>query len=79
MTCTLLGTITCHSIQRDENQNIGIETMWRAQTKSIAKVNAMGVHAGWISVGGFNKDGQGLVEMWRVGVEDPTPTQPPPT
>lgn len=79
MTCTLLGTITFHSIRRDENQNIGTEMIWTAQTKSIAKVNAMGVHAGWISVGGFDKDGKGLVEMLRVSVEDPTPTQPPPT
>ena len=78
VTCTLLGVIASHSIQRNENRNIVTETLWTAQTKSVAKVNAVGIHAGWISIGGFDRDGKGVAEMWKVDVEDPAATQPSP-
>lgn len=78
VTCTLLGVMALHSIRRNENRDIVMEILWTARTKSITKVNAVGVHAGWISVGGFDKDGKGLAEMWKICIEYHIATQPTP-
>ncbi|ETW85973.1 hypothetical protein HETIRDRAFT_29644, partial [Heterobasidion irregulare TC 32-1] len=63
LTCTLLGTFSQHTISR-VNGKLVLETAWTVYVKGVAKVNALVGFDGWIAVGGFGKDGEGLVEMW---------------
>ncbi|THH13865.1 hypothetical protein EW146_g6405 [Bondarzewia mesenterica] len=78
ITCTLLGTITQHMISRagDDSGTLTIETVWTTSAMGLAKVNAMAAYSGWITIGGFDKQGKGLVEMWRIEHEE-NPTDAP--
>lgn len=65
LTCTLLGTFSQHTISR-VNDKLVLETAWTVYVKGVAKVNALVAFDDWIAVGGFGKDGEGLVEMWKI-------------
>ncbi|KDQ60768.1 hypothetical protein JAAARDRAFT_124475 [Jaapia argillacea MUCL 33604] len=72
LTCTLLGTLTCHSLSRivdgDGTPSLQSKVEWTTEPEELAKVNSVSIQGDWIAVGGFNKDGKGLVEIWSTRI-----------
>ncbi|KZT09649.1 WD40 repeat-like protein [Laetiporus sulphureus 93-53] len=67
MAATLLGNITGHTITRDASGKLQSTAIWSDKVKHIEKVNAMAVDEGWVCIGGVEKAGKGVVEVWNVG------------
>ncbi|TFK55066.1 hypothetical protein OE88DRAFT_1653702 [Heliocybe sulcata] len=65
LTCTLLGTLTLYSIVREEDRVVPTQK-WTAESKDLAKVNAMSAEADRIVVGGFNADGRGVFTISNI-------------
>lgn len=65
MACSLLGTISAYDISRDDEGGLQATKVWSEATRSVEKVNAMTVSQLWVVIGGFGKDGKGVVETWR--------------
>lgn len=63
--CSLLGTISAYDISRDDQGELQATKVWSEVTRSVEKVNAMAVSQSWMVIGGFGKDGKGVVETWR--------------
>ncbi|EIW60133.1 WD40 repeat-like protein [Trametes versicolor FP-101664 SS1] len=63
--CSLLGTISAYDISRDDEGELQATKVWSEATRSVEKVNAMTVSQLWVVIGGFGKDGKGVVETWR--------------
>ncbi|KAI0362404.1 WD40 repeat-like protein [Trametes cingulata] len=72
LTCSLLGVVSAYEISRDAQGTLQAEKMWNARASSLVKVNALAVSNSWVIVGGFGKDGKGIVEAWH----DPLPDVP---
>lgn len=66
MTCSLLGAMAQYTISRDMEGNLQTTKGWSAGTKALEKVNAMAGDESYVVVGGFGKDGKGIVELWTV-------------
>ncbi|PIL24234.1 hypothetical protein GSI_13987 [Ganoderma sinense ZZ0214-1] len=66
LTCSLLGVLAEYSISRDSDGKLSATKNWNASTKALEKVNAMAVDHSRIMVGGFTKDGKGVVEVWQM-------------
>ncbi|PCH37860.1 hypothetical protein WOLCODRAFT_135884 [Wolfiporia cocos MD-104 SS10] len=65
-TCTLLGTLARYQISRNEGGNLHSERTWSAEAKAIEKVNAISINEKWLVVGGLDKAGKGVAEVWDV-------------
>lgn len=65
MACSLLGAISAYDISRDDQGELQVTKVWSEATRSVEKVNAMAASQSWIVIGGFGKDGKGVVEVWR--------------
>jgi len=59
---TLLGTIIQWRIN-SEADNI-VEELWRKEAPGLEKVNALVTNDTKIVIGGFAKDGKGIIEIW---------------
>jgi hypothetical protein len=59
--CTLLGIVSLFRLDRDPPQ---LELLYSKGTEGIEKVNALAVEDPWLAIGGFGKDGKGVVELW---------------
>lgn len=65
-TCTLLGRLARHKLSYDEAQRPQVETVWKNETKSLAKVNTISVSSKWVVLGGITQQAKGLVEVWAL-------------
>lgn len=65
LTSTLLGKLAQHDIVYNDQAQVQIQTVWAAEVKTLAKVNALAVQGEWLVIGGINKDGKGVAEIWR--------------
>lgn len=65
-TCTLLGRLARHELSYDAAQRPQVETVWKSETKSLAKVNTISVSSKWIVLGGITQQAKGLVEVWAL-------------
>ncbi|KAI0672963.1 WD40-repeat-containing domain protein [Trametes maxima] len=63
--CSLLGTVTEFNVSRDAQGKLEAAKRWNAAAGSLEKVNAMSVSRSWLVLGGFSKDGKGIIEAWR--------------
>lgn len=62
---TLLGSIIQWNIKSEINgQDNIVEELWRKETLELEKVNALVTNDTKIVIGGFAKDGKGIVEIW---------------
>nr|VWO98043.1 N/A [Ganoderma boninense] len=66
LTCSLLGVLTEYSISRDADGELVATKSWTTVTKALEKVNAMAADQSRILVGGFTKEGKGVVEVWQT-------------
>ncbi|KIJ69334.1 hypothetical protein HYDPIDRAFT_80305 [Hydnomerulius pinastri MD-312] len=65
LTCTLLGKVVHHQIHGSTaDSTLSLVPSWTRETKDIFKVNAMAVSGDSIIIGGFKKDGRGVIEIW---------------
>jgi hypothetical protein len=60
--CTLLGIVSMYRLSRDPLQ---LQLLYSKGTEGIEKVNALAVDGQWLAIGGFGKDGKGVVELWN--------------
>jgi hypothetical protein len=66
VTSTLLGTISRHTLStKGSAEDWAIASIAVAQTRFIAKVNALAVHGDNVAVGGFRADGKGMAEVYQ--------------
>ena len=69
VTITLLGSISRHTLSTKGNaKDWAITSIAVAQTRFIAKVNALTVHGDNVAVGGFRADGKGIAEVYQNNV-----------
>jgi hypothetical protein len=58
-----------HRFKRDPNVCVEAARTW--QVHNIVKVNTVAIHGGrWLAIGGFGKDGKGVIELWRTAASD---------
>ncbi|KAK7467336.1 hypothetical protein VKT23_004393 [Stygiomarasmius scandens] len=62
---TLLGTLVQYRLGRDAKGAGEVTELWRTETQTLAKVNALVVNDTKIVLGGFGKDGKGIIEIWE--------------
>lgn len=66
LTCTLLGSITSHQIcGLTGNGGLTARSVWNRNAEDIFKVNAMVVCGNLLVLGGLQKDGTGIIEIWE--------------
>ncbi|KAI6022720.1 WD40 repeat-like protein [Pisolithus marmoratus] len=66
LTCTLLGSVTSHEICEPVGDSGPIvRSLWNRNAGDIFKVNAMVVCGNLLILGGFQKDGAGVIEIWE--------------
>ncbi|KAI0054020.1 WD40 repeat-like protein [Auriscalpium vulgare] len=68
ITSTLLGTVTQFSLSGGDEVDLAPKSEWVIEVAGIAKVNALAALPGRVVVGGFNKDGRGIVEVYQTNV-----------
>ncbi|KAI0647319.1 WD40-repeat-containing domain protein [Trametes meyenii] len=71
VTCSLLGAVTEFDISRNVQGNLETAKRWSAAATSLEKVNAMSISRSWLVLGGFGKDGKGIIEAWRDVTDTP--------
>ncbi|THU85646.1 WD40 repeat-like protein [Dendrothele bispora CBS 962.96] len=62
---TLLGTLAQFCLERNDKGAGEAKELWRAEAKITEKVNALVVNDTKIVIGGFDKDGKGIIEIWE--------------
>ena len=67
MTCSLLGVMSEYTISRNDEDKLQATKGWSAVTQSLEKVNAMAADESRVVLGGFGKDGKGVLEVWHRG------------
>ncbi|KAI0707616.1 WD40 repeat-like protein [Earliella scabrosa] len=67
MTCSLLGVMSEYIISRNTEDKLQATKGWSAVTQSLEKVNAMAADESRVVLGGFGKDGKGVLEVWHRG------------
>ncbi|KIM65330.1 hypothetical protein SCLCIDRAFT_542180 [Scleroderma citrinum Foug A] len=68
LTCTLLGSVTSHEIGGSaDDSSLSVKPKWNHSTEDIFKVNAIVATRDLVFIGGFQKDGGGIIEVWRIG------------
>ncbi|KAI0723954.1 WD40-repeat-containing domain protein [Cerioporus squamosus] len=65
-TCSLLGVITEYRITRGEDRTLQATKGWSHVAPLLEKVNAMTASHSRVVVGGFGKDGKGIVQVFHV-------------
>lgn len=66
LTCTLLGSVTSHEICGSTvDSSLSVKPKWNHSAESIFKVNAFVTIGDLVIIGGFQKDGGGIIEVWR--------------
>ncbi|RPD66416.1 WD40 repeat-like protein [Lentinus tigrinus ALCF2SS1-6] len=65
-TCSLLGTIAEYKVIRDDDGSLRATKGWSAVAPTLEKVNAMTASHSWVVIGGFGKDGRGIVQVFHV-------------
>lgn len=73
LTCTLLGSIHAHSISRTPEGKLEAEKEWSTDASAVDKVNALVAVDHWLAVGGINKVGKGIVEVFKFQDTAPPP------
>ncbi|KAH0830620.1 WD40-repeat-containing domain protein [Lanmaoa asiatica] len=67
LTCTLLGKVTQYHICGSATDGtLKLEPQWRSESKDSYKVNAIACSGGSTIIGGFQKDGTGVIEVWST-------------
>ncbi|KAJ3850747.1 WD40-repeat-containing domain protein [Lentinula lateritia] len=67
-TSTLLGSIAQWRINGEtSDRDKNIEELWRKKGIALEKVNALVTNDTKIAIGGFSKDGKGIIEIWDRG------------
>ncbi|KAI0333505.1 WD40 repeat-like protein [Cubamyces sp. BRFM 1775] len=74
LTCSLLGALSEYQVTRDAQGSLQAAKVWSSNVSSIEKVNSMAIGQTWLTLGGFGKDGKGVVEVWRHSDQVPQPT-----
>ncbi|KAM6500292.1 WD40-repeat-containing domain protein [Amanita muscaria] len=62
---TLKGVITQYKLMLEENNKLRLEKRWNGETSSSMKPNALIVDEKRVIVGGLQKDGSGVIEIWQ--------------
>jgi len=66
LTCTLLGSVTSHEICGSAvDSSLSVKPKWSHSAEGIFKVNAFVTIGNLVIIGGFQKDGGGIIEVWR--------------
>ncbi|KAI6099904.1 WD40-repeat-containing domain protein [Pisolithus croceorrhizus] len=66
LTCSLLGSVSSHGICGPVgNTGLTVRSVWNRNVEDIFKVNAMVVCGNLLVLGGFQKDGTGIIEIWE--------------
>lgn len=67
LTCTLLGKVTQYQICGSAaGGTLKLEPRWIGESKDSYKVNSIAFSGGSIIIGGFQKDGTGVIEVWST-------------
>ncbi|KAN0077233.1 WD40-repeat-containing domain protein [Tylopilus felleus] len=67
VTSTLLGKVTQYQICGSAaGGTLKLETQWVGESKSNHKVNSIASSGGVITIGGFQEDGTGVIEVWST-------------
>ncbi|KAF9227856.1 WD40 repeat-like protein [Gyrodon lividus] len=65
LTCTLLGKVSYHQIHGSAaDGTLSLEPKWTRQCRDILKVNSIAISRDSIVIGGFQRDGRGVIETW---------------
>ena len=56
-----------YTISRNAEDKLQATKGWSAVTQSLEKVNAMAADESRVVLGGFGKDGKGVLEIWQRG------------
>ncbi|KAG2341597.1 hypothetical protein BDR05DRAFT_976905 [Suillus weaverae] len=68
LTSTLMGKVTLHEIGGlTVDGKLDISPKWTKGTTDVNKVNAIIATGGLIIIGGLNKSGGGMIEVWEKG------------
>jgi len=70
----MLGVVTQYELIYDAQANDGsaiLKQLWQDNVKSLEKVNALIVEEKRIIVGGLEKNGKGVIEIWKKQSEVP--------
>jgi hypothetical protein len=63
---SLLGVVSEVSIAWDSSTGLSLEKRGSLETTNIEKVNGLAFNGRWLALGGFDKAGKGVAEVWRV-------------
>ncbi|KAF8559633.1 WD40 repeat-like protein [Imleria badia] len=67
LTCTLLGKLTRYQICGSAaGGTLKLEPRWTAESKNSYKINSIAFSGESIIVGGFQKDGTGVIDIWST-------------
>jgi hypothetical protein len=67
LSCTLLGKITHYQICGSAaGGTLKLEPRWIGESKDNYKVNSIAFSGGSIIIGGFQKNGTGVIEVWST-------------
>ena len=66
VTCSLLGVVAEYVLSRDAEDALQATRRWETSANTLEKVNAMAARETCVAVGGFGKDGKGVVEVWDI-------------
>lgn len=67
LTCTLLGKVTRYQICGSAaGGKLKLEPRWIGESKDSHKVNSIAFSGGSIIIGGFQRDGAGVIEVWST-------------
>ncbi|KAL0578690.1 hypothetical protein V5O48_003310 [Marasmius crinis-equi] len=62
---TLLGTIKVFCLVRENQNNLPqLKEVWETECKDMEKANALVVSGTRLAIGGFAKDGKGIISIW---------------
>ncbi|TFK92310.1 WD40 repeat-like protein [Polyporus arcularius HHB13444] len=65
-TCSLLGVITEYKVKRGEDETLQATKGWSVVAPTLEKVNAMAASQSRVVVGGFDKGGKGIVQIFQA-------------
>ncbi len=61
---TLLGTVMQWRISPEVAGEGAVEELWKKEALGLEKVNALIANDTKVVIGGFAKDGKGIIEVW---------------
>jgi len=67
LTCTLLGKVAQYQICGSASGGtLKLEPQWIGESKDNYKVNSIAFSGGYLVIGGFQRDGTGVIEIWST-------------